>query len=123
MPEKTLTYEMTSTQQRPLFAHPVDKDGKSREVENLEFISSNPTIVTIVQLGVDGKPTEIEADRRPWAVATCVEGKVNIIARGDRELGEGVEELEEVMELEIKDPEATSLNAEMGDPIEQEVEG
>jgi hypothetical protein len=114
---------MTNIQQRPLLVHPVDKDDKPRLVENLEFISTDPTIATIVQLGVDGKPTDVEADRIPWVVATGTNGEVDILAQADCHLGEGVEEIEETMHLVIEDPEATKLNAEMGEPVEQVVEG
>lgn len=115
-----MIYTMTYTQQAPLIAHPVDKDGNPREVENLAFTTSDPAIATIEQLGVDGKPTDIEADRRPWVVATGVKGQVQVSASADRDMGVCAETIEESFTLAISDPKATSLGLGIGEAIEKQ---
>ena len=114
-----MIYEMTTTQMAPLFVHPVDKQGNPREVENLRWESSSPEVATIESLDAAGKPTDIEADRKPWVVATGVKGQTEIKVTADRKIGEAIEDISESFTLGITDPEATSLGVGIGEPVEK----
>jgi hypothetical protein len=102
-----MIYEMTITQKAPLIVHPVDKDGNTREVENLTFTVSDPAIATIDV--VDGVF---------WVVAVGVEGQAEVTAMADAKIGDGVRNISESFTLAISHPEAVALGFGIGEPVE-----
>jgi hypothetical protein len=104
---------LTDTQEVDLAIKPLDRKGKPAQVDGVpEWTSSDPTIA---------KLTPSEDGLSAVVVATDNLGSVQIRVMADADLGEGVEPITGVLDLEIAGGKAVSLGIIAGTPREQVV--
>jgi hypothetical protein len=104
---------LTDTQEVDLAIKPLDRKGRLAQVDGVpEWTSSDPTIA---------KVTPSEDGLSAVVAATDNLGSVQIRVTADADLGEGVELITGILDLEIAGGKAVSLGIIAGTPKEQAV--
>lgn len=109
---ETMNVKLTDTQNTSLqFGTPMDKKGAAAEVQNLEYVSTDPSVASFVA-AADG--TAFKGD-----VSAGLPGVCEVYLRGDSDLGDGVELVESVrVAIQVTGGKAVSFG---GDPTQGEV--
>lgn len=102
---------LLDTQKVAAAIQPVDAVGNPAAVENIVWSSSNPAVVSVTQ-SEDGLSAVVEAVG-PLGVA-----QISVV--GDALIGDGVEEIAAVADIEVKAGKAVGLAINFGIPEEKE---
>jgi len=102
---------LTDTQKCSLQVSAVSAKGNPALVENVTFVSTDETILTVVQ----------DVDDPSKAVVSAVGpvGSAQVLASADADLGDGVVLLEGILDVEVKAGEAVTLAVTTGTPEAQ----
>ena len=102
---------LTDSQKCSIFISPVDAKGNLAEVQNITFKSTNPDVLDVVQ--------DLEDPKKAVVVALGPLGSAQVSVQADADLGEGIETLEGILDVEVKAGKAVALTVDAGTPEEQ----